>query len=86
MKHMPTASANKVAMLAFTLFALCQNAIAASSKLPQIWFSLQSGADAVADYMELFRLVSPWASAASHVSGLRVSESFVMHGSIASQR
>ena len=46
-----------------------------------VWFSPQSGADAVPDYMDLFRPDSPWSSAASSVSVVSVSATFVMHRS-----
>ena len=66
----------------FATLAPCSGLRAANATDPQIWFSPQSGTGAAApDYMELFRADSPWASAASRVSVLGVSESFVMNRS-----
>src|SRR5579862_8964387 len=60
---------------------LACGALAPPVHAQSIWFSPQSGIDAVPDYMELFKPDAPWASAASKVSVLSVSATFVMHRS-----
>jgi hypothetical protein len=70
-----------VVFAAGVLLAMPRFAAAETPELPQIWFSPQSGADAVPDYMEIFRPEAPWNSAAAKVSVLGVSEAFIFQRS-----